>query len=166
MLISGSFTCFSSTSFPVEWFARSSLLSANPVGWVRAKSWLLGCPEVASPVRQRLYCGRRAPGCVLGLRHHLPTPVKEYFVGTALPFEVASLVRLCGCYRAALSRELLTQLASSSLLPQLLYLGWAVGAEPAGPVAGGWTAVPAQGVQIPLALAPAEPAAVALPALL
>lgn len=68
--IFGAFTCFSSTSFPVQCFARPSLLSANgtmPMGRVRAKSWLLGCPEVASPVSQGLCCGGRAPGCILGL---------------------------------------------------------------------------------------------------
>lgn len=105
-----------------------------------AKSWLLGCPEVASPVSWGLCCGRGPPACILGLCRHVPAPDKECLVGMVLPFEVASLSGFCGCYRAALSRELLTQLASSSLLSPTL--GWAVGAEAAGSVAGGQTAVP------------------------
>lgn len=109
MLISGAFTCFSSTSFPVQRFAYPPLLSVNcvvPLGWVRAKSWLLGCPEVASLVSRGFCCGTRAPGCMVRLCHYVPTPDKEYFVGTALPFEVASFARLCDCYQALLSREL------------------------------------------------------------
>lgn len=108
--------------FPVPPFLCSTflipLLSADctvPMGQMRAKSWLLWCSEVASPVSWGLCFGQRARGCILGLWQHVTSPDKEYFMGMALPFEVASLARLCGCYQTALSRELLTQLASSSL---------------------------------------------------
>lgn len=176
MLISGAFACFSSTSFPVQCFAHPPLLSANcavPLGWVRTKSWLLGCPEVASLVSRGFCCGTRAPDCMLRLCHYVPTPDKEYFVGTALPFEVASFVRLCDCYQALLSRELLTQLASSSLLSPAPIPGLGRGCLAGWPCCWGTDrcpllqgCLPAQGMQTPPALAPAGLVAMALPALL
>lgn len=45
----------------------------------------------------------------------------KHFVGTALPFEVASVAAVA---ERALSGEMLTQLLPPSLCPQLPYLGW------------------------------------------
>lgn len=124
---------------------------------MRTKSWLLGCPEVASLVSRGFCCGTRAPGCMLRLCHYVPTPDKEYFVGMALPFEVASFARLCDCYQALLSRELLTQLASSSLLSSAPIPGLGRGCPAGWPCCWGTDChpllqgcFPAQGMQPPL----------------
>lgn len=54
----------------------------------------MGYPGGAGDVRQHLCCDRRAPGCVSGLCHRVPTSDKEHITGRALPFEVPSLARL------------------------------------------------------------------------
>lgn len=59
-----------------------------------ARGRLLGYPGGAGDVRQHLCRGRRAPGCVSGLCHRVPTSDKEHITDRALPFEVPSLARL------------------------------------------------------------------------
>lgn len=55
----------------------------------------------------------RAPGCILGLCHHVPTSHRERSMGTVLPFEAAARVRLSP---SSAIRWLLTQLPSCSPL--------------------------------------------------
>lgn len=115
-------------------------------GWARAKTCVLRSSEVAGPACRGLCCGRKAPGCILAMCHPIPTPNKEHSVGTALPFEVVSVVAV---RERALSREMLTQLLPPSLsspapIPGLALL---LGDRLLSPLQG---RVPAQGVQTSL----------------